>query len=163
MLRPNAAGLPTPGAGVDITGRQQISLWVGLGNSNGQWRSGNLTFRLTLYDTGMSWMQFGGTFKLTASDNWNAPNFTRIAMAIPTGTGFHMEELAEYVLEVPNFTNAAKMGDLYLNCLGASPAASAWPVPPGGRGTVYPSPSTAPPAPRVAAVPAARGQLPGPA
>ena len=127
--------LPAP---VDITGRQQISLWAGLGNSNGQWRSGNLTFRLTLYDSGTSWMQFGGTFKLTASDNWNAPHFARIAMAIPTGTGFHMEELREYILEVPNFTTAAKMGDLYLNCLGASPAASAWPVPPGAvRGTVY--------------------------
>ena len=33
-------GAAHPGRGVDITGRQQISLWVGLGNSNGQWRSG---------------------------------------------------------------------------------------------------------------------------
>ena len=121
---------------VDITGRQQISLWVGLGNSNGQWRSGNLTFRVTLYDTGMSWLQFGGTFKLTASDNWNAPSFTRIAMTFPTTTGFHFEELREYFIEVPNFTNAAKMGDLYLNCMGASPDAVPWPAP-SARGTVY--------------------------
>ena len=120
----------------DITGRQQISLWAGLGNSNGQWRSGNLTFRVTLYDAGQSWVQFGGTFKLTASDNWNAPTFTRIAMAIPTGTGFHFEQLAEYVVEVPNFTTSARMGDLYLNCLGASPSAVAW-TPPSVRGTVY--------------------------
>ena len=127
--------LPAPR---DITGRQMISLWVGLGNSNGQWRAGNLTFRLTLYDTGMSWMQFGGTFKLAASDNWSSPNFTRIALPIPAGTGFHLEELAQYVIEVPNFTTAARMGDLYLNCLGAAPAAARWPAVPGTvRGTVY--------------------------
>jgi hypothetical protein len=121
---------------LDISGRQMLIVWIGLGNSNGQWRSGNLTVRVTMYDAGNAWMQFGGTFNLTGTDNWDRPQFTRISMRFPVGTGFDFTTLRRYVFEVPNFTNSAKMGDLYLNCLGAGPAAVPW-ASPSARGTAY--------------------------
>ena len=123
-------------AAYDMTGRGQINVWVGLGNSNGQWRSGNLTFRMTLWDIGENWMQFGGTFKLAASDNWNKPRFDRISLVLPRGTGFNMAALHRYQLEVTNFTSAARMGDIYLNCMGVAPTAVAW-TPASRRDQVY--------------------------
>jgi hypothetical protein len=129
---PDDPGEPLRGA-LDLSGRSHFTLWVGLGNSNGQWRYGNLTFRVTFHDTAGNWVQFGGTHWLSASDNWDRPNFTRLSMPIPQNTGFGL--LAEYVVEVPTFYAATRMGDLYLHLAGAAPSAEEWQ--PTDRGTVY--------------------------
>jgi hypothetical protein len=124
---------------VDLTGRQHLNVWVGLGNSNGQWRGGNLTFTFTLYDDAGQVVQFGGTYWLAASDNWDRPNFTRISVPFPGGAAWG-PVLREYIVAVPNFTASARMGDLYLHLMGAAPAADAWPAedrPPSPRGHVY--------------------------
>jgi hypothetical protein len=121
---------------VDVYGRGQMNIWVGLGNSIGSWRGGNLTFRMTLWDSGENWMQFGGTFRLKGTDKWNRPNFSRVELPWPRGTGFNFHELRRYRVEVPNFTARAKMGDLFLNCMGAAPTAIPW-IPPGRRDQVY--------------------------
>ena len=109
----------------DLSGRQHLNLWVGLGNSRGQWRGGNLTFRFTLADADSNRLAFGGTFWLPSSDNYDKPIFTRISVPIPQAEPIGL--LADYRIEVPNFTAAAKMGDLYLHLLGMAPAAEAWP------------------------------------
>lgn len=124
--------LPAP---ADMTGRQHMNLWVGLGNSNGQWRGGNLTFRFTLYDTAETVMTFGGTYWLSSSDNWDKPTFDRISVPMPQGVSFG--PLAEYIIECPSFTAAARMGDIYLHLLGAAPAAEVWQSAHGGRDGIY--------------------------
>jgi hypothetical protein len=138
---PLASALGTPvyrhpgiGTPVDLSGRQNINLWIGCGNSSGQWRGGNLTFRVTMYDTFERPMSLGGTFWLSASDNAAQPVFTRISMPMPVGVTF--ARLAEYIVECPSFTAAAKMGDMYLHLLGAAPAAEQWGRP-SPRGSVY--------------------------
>jgi hypothetical protein len=110
--------------GLDISGRQHMNLWVGLGNSNGQWRGGNLTFVFTLTDTTGTVIDFGGTFWLNSSDNWDQPIFTRISVPMPRGVTFGL--LAEYIIRCPSFTNTARMGDMYLHLLGVAPNAEHW-------------------------------------
>jgi hypothetical protein len=132
---PYAEGIvsPAPGA-VDLAGRQHLNLWVGLGNSLGQWRSGNLTFSFILYDEDRNTLRFGGTFYLWASDNAAQPNFTRISVPMPPAGSFGY--LTEYRIECPSFNRSSRMGDFYLHLLGAAPAAEDWHSPT-VRGTVY--------------------------
>ena len=132
-----ARTLPAP---LDITGRNKIAFWVGLGTSTwSHWHTGSVTVSVTLTDGGGNTLLIPGHVAMLASGLPTAPRWTKVSAPIPQGApGFDYTTVSAYEIRLWNKTTKTGpvlQAECYLDTLTAAPSSTAGAT--GARGQLY--------------------------
>jgi hypothetical protein len=131
-----ARTLPAP---LDITGRNKISFWAGLGTSTyNLWHTGAVTVQVILTDGSGNTVSIAAHVPMLASALPTNPRWNKVSAPIPQSDGFDFTTISSY--EIKLWNKSVKTGQLlqaecYLDTLTASPASNTGTT--GARGQLY--------------------------
>lgn len=92
------------GGPVDLTGLTNFSFWAGFGSNYFYFfRTGPVSFTITLYDNLSRTISFGGTQACTTSQNKDQPSWSYVTFAIPQGnSNFDYTHVSQYKIKMTN-------------------------------------------------------------
>lgn len=109
-------------AGKDITGRQNLTLWAGVGSDYySTWNRGPVVFSCTLTDNLSRTLSFSVTRTIQASNSSASPNWQTVTIPIPQGvSSFSYSNVTRYQLSATNRgTNGFRYAQIYFDALTA--------------------------------------------
>ena len=108
--------------GKDITGRQNLTMWCGVGSDYySTWNRGPVVFYCTLTDGSARTLSFSVTRTIQASNSAASPNWQTVTIPIPQGvSGFSYNNVTRYQFNATNRgTGGFRYASMYLDALQA--------------------------------------------